>query len=76
MNSWLSDVIRYWPDKGKISAAQAKKKAEEEYDIFNKTQRIDSDFDMEVRGLLDKEWYNFASALAKLILTMVQVLLL
>ena len=42
------------PDKGKISAAQAKKKAEEEYDIFNKTQRIDSDFDKEVRGLLDK----------------------
>lgn len=43
------------PDKGKISAAQAKKKAEEEYDIFNKTQRIDSDFDKEVRGLLDKK---------------------
>ena len=42
------------PDKGNISAAQAKKKAEEEYDIFNKTQRIDSDFDKEVRGLLDK----------------------
>ena len=43
------------PDKGKISAEQAKKKAEEEYDIFNKTQRIDSDFDKEVRGLLGKE---------------------
>lgn len=43
------------PDKGNISTAQAKKKAEEEYDIFNKTQRIDSDFDKEVRGLLDKE---------------------
>ena len=43
------------PDKGKISATQAKKKAEEEYDIFNKTQRIDSDFDKEVRGLLDGE---------------------
>ena len=43
------------PDKGNISAAQAKKKAEEEYDIFNKTQRIDSDFDKEIRGLLDKE---------------------
>ena len=43
------------PDKGKISAAQAKKKAEEEYDIFNKTQRIDSDFDKEVRELLGKE---------------------
>ena len=43
------------PDNGKISAIQAKKKAEEEYDIFNKTQRIDSDFDKEVRGLLDGE---------------------
>ena len=43
------------PDKGKISAEQAKKKAEEEYDIFNKTQRIDSDFDKEIRGLLGKE---------------------
>lgn len=41
------------PDKGKISAAQAKKKAEEEYDIFNKTQRIDSDFDKEVREMLE-----------------------
>ena len=40
------------PDKGKISAAQAKQKAEEEYDIFNKTQRIDSDFDKEIRGML------------------------
>ena len=43
------------PDKGKISAAQAKKKAEGEYDVFNKTQRIDSDFDKEVRGLLGDE---------------------
>ena len=43
------------PDKGKISAAQAKKKAEEEYDIFNKTQRIDSDFDKEIRVLLDNK---------------------
>lgn len=43
------------PDKGKILAAQAKKKAEEEYDIFNKTQRIDSDFDKEIRGLLDNK---------------------
>lgn len=41
------------PDKGKISTEQAKKKAEEEYNIFNKTQRIDSDFDKEIRGLLD-----------------------
>ena len=35
------------PDKGKVFALQAKSKAEDEYDIFNKTQKIDSDFDME-----------------------------
>lgn len=40
------------PDKGRISAAQAK--AESEYDIFNRTQRIDSDFDKEVRDMLGK----------------------
>ena len=44
---------RILPDKGKISAAEAKEKAEAEYDIFNRTQRIDSDFDQEVRGLLE-----------------------
>lgn len=43
------------PDKGKISAAQAKKKAEDEYALFDPTQQIDSDFDKEVRRLLNKE---------------------
>lgn len=43
---------RILPDKGRISAAQAKEKAENEYDIFNRTQRIDSDFDKEVRDML------------------------
>ena len=42
------------PDKGRISAAQAKAKVESEYDIFNKTQRIDSDFDKQIKGMLDK----------------------
>ena len=42
------------PDKGRISAAQAKTKAESEYDIFNRTQRIDSDFDKHVRDMLGK----------------------
>ena len=40
------------PDKGKFSAAEAMQKAENEYDIFNRTQRIDSDFDKEIRGML------------------------
>ena len=42
------------PDKGSISAAQAKKKAYQEYDIFNKTQLIDSDFDKLTRKMLEK----------------------
>ena len=41
------------PDKGRISAAQAKAKAEQEYDIFNRTQLIDSDFDKQIRGLME-----------------------
>src|SRR5574344_907571 len=45
---------RILPDKGRISASQAKVKAESEYDIFNKTQRIDSDFDKRIRGMLGK----------------------
>lgn len=42
------------PDKGKVSAAAARKKAEAEYDIFNRTQLIESDFDKTVRKLLDR----------------------
>ena len=42
------------PDKGKISATQAKEKAEAEYDIFNLTQHIDSDFDKEIRAMLNE----------------------
>lgn len=38
--------------KGSVSSTRAKKKAEAEYDIFNPTQKIDSDFDKEVRKLL------------------------
>lgn len=40
------------PDKGKITKAMADDKAAAEYDIFNKTQKIDSDFDKEVRKML------------------------
>ena len=40
------------PDKGRISAAQAKKKAEDEYALFDPMQQIDSDFDKEVRKIL------------------------
>ncbi|WP_297411166.1 virulence RhuM family protein [uncultured Alistipes sp.] len=55
VNKFLTfNDYRILPDKGRISASQAKAKAEGEYDIFNKTQRIDSDFDKEIKGMLDK----------------------
>ncbi len=41
------------PDKGSVPASKAKEKAEQEYDIFNRTQKIDSDFDKQVRKMLD-----------------------
>ena len=41
-------------DKGKISKQEADKKAETEYDEFNKTQKIFSDFDKEVKSIIEK----------------------
>lgn len=43
------------PDRGSVSHAQAREKAESEYDLFNPTQRIDSDFDKATREMLDKD---------------------
>lgn len=43
------------PDKGTISREEAEQKAEEEYNLFNPTQKIDSDFDKEIRGLFDNK---------------------
>jgi hypothetical protein len=39
------------PNKGKISKQQAENKAEEEYDVFNKTQKIVSDFDNAIKKI-------------------------
>lgn len=41
--------------KGRISGKNAKEKAEAEYIEFNKNQKIDSDFDKQVRELLEKK---------------------
>ena len=41
------------PDKGKVSRRQALAKAESEYIAFNKTQPIVSDFDREVKKLIE-----------------------
>ena len=43
------------PDKGKISRKEAIEKAESEYVIFNKTQKIVSDFDLEIKKLLEAQ---------------------
>ena len=42
-------------DKGKVSRRAAEEKAYAEYDAFNKTQKIVSDFDREVQRLLQAE---------------------
>ena len=42
-------------DKGRITKKLAEQKAREEYDEFNKTQRITSDFDKVVKNMLEKE---------------------
>ena len=41
-------------DKGRITKKLAEQKAKEEYDEFNKTQKITSDFDQAVRRMLEK----------------------
>lgn len=55
INEFLSfrkyEVLR---DKGNISKRAASAKAEAEYAEFNKTQKITSDFDREVKQLLEK----------------------
>ena len=43
------------PDKGKISMQAAVEKAENEYTAFNRTQPIVSDFDREIKRLLQSE---------------------
>lgn len=45
------DILK---DNGRISHKQALEKAYQEYDIFNKTQTIESDFDKVVKGLTKK----------------------
>lgn len=54
INKFLSfREYRILEGKGKVSKKAAKEKAEAEYDVFNKTQHITSDFDREVKKLLD-----------------------
>lgn len=43
------------PDKGVISKAKDDQKAEAAYEEFNKTQKIFSDFDKEIKRLKGKQ---------------------
>lgn len=40
---------------GHVSNAKAIKHAESEYDAFNKTQKIESDFDKQIKKLISKK---------------------
>lgn len=42
------------PDNGRITRKLANDKAEKEYEIFNRTQPIESDFDKEIKTMLGK----------------------
>lgn len=41
-------------ERGKVSAKQAEEKAFNEYDVFNKTQKIESDFDKAIKRINKK----------------------
>ena len=43
------------PDKGKVKKADAERYAKGEYDIFNRIQPIESDFDREVKKLVNSQ---------------------
>ena len=52
VNAFLSfRKFKILPNRGRISKEQADAKAESEYEIFNKTQPIISDFDKEIKRL-------------------------
>lgn len=56
VNKFLEfNEYRVLEGKGKISAKQAENKALQEYDKFNKTQKIESDFDKMLKAIKDKK---------------------
>ena len=56
VNKFLSfNEFKVLENAGSISKKQAKKKAQAEYDEFNKTQQITSDFDKEIKRLESAE---------------------
>jgi hypothetical protein len=56
VNKFLSfNEYRVLDGHGSVSRKQADKKAHAEYDKFNKQQKLESDFDREVKKLLHKK---------------------
>ena len=52
VNKFLSfNEYKILGNAGTVGKDQADKKAEQEYDVFNKTQKINSDFDKEIKNL-------------------------
>ncbi|MBR1627577.1 MAG: virulence RhuM family protein [Bacteroidales bacterium] len=55
VNEFLSfHKFKVLKNKDSVSRQQAIEKSEQEYDIFNKTQKIESDFDKQVKQLQQK----------------------
>ena len=56
VNKFLSfNKYKILENTGMMGKEQADKKAESEYDVFNKTQKINSDFDKEIKKLQSKK---------------------
>jgi len=56
VNRFLSfNEYRILEGKGRISMSQAEKKAIAEYNAYNKTQRIESDFEKEMKKMLKQQ---------------------
>ena len=51
---WATSILEEYDDNGSVSKKQAEDKAMIEYEEFNKSQFIESDFDKEVKKLLGK----------------------
>ena len=52
-------MLLYLSDRGRISKTQADEKAEAEYEIFNRTQPIISDFDKEIKRMIEQNENNY-----------------
>lgn len=56
VNKFLSfNEYKVLDNAGTIAKEQADKKAAQEYDVFNKTQKINSDFDKEIKKLKENK---------------------